>query len=79
VVTTLPTWDEKYKSTSNKRNYKKRCRKHIGQEHSQQPNAYPTSENHNSRFNRLKEEATNQRLTTIGRSNHQQSQLRHNA
>jgi len=65
VFTTLPTWDEKYKSTSNKRNNKKRCRKHIGQKYSQPPNAYPTRGNQNSRFNRLKEEATNQRLTTI--------------
>jgi hypothetical protein len=60
MFTTLPTWDEKYKGTVNKRNDKKRCRKQ-----SHQTSAYPTRRNHNSRFNRLKDEASKQRLTTI--------------
>jgi hypothetical protein len=42
-----------------------RTKEITGRKPYQQPNAYPTRENHISRFNRLEKAATNQRLTTI--------------
>jgi hypothetical protein len=48
-------------------NTRRNAKKYISCQHSHQWIAYPTKRNHNLRFTRLEEEATNQCLTIDGR------------
>jgi len=66
VLTTLPTWDEKYqKKVHQTKVIKRKDVRNISAKNSHQTSAYPTRSNHNSRLNHLKEKASKQRLTTI--------------